>query len=166
MEDSIFSEQQRSDNLRLIQYKPVTSINDLTCLENQTLYNWWISFKSTKPSRQDFDISEVQSLASNIYLIERISDGNYLYRLCGDTVGELIGNHYRMVEINHESPVYDDRQLAIYLDKISKQNSPSRCQGNLSFVDRGFIDFESLDCPLFDGNGLITHFVGVICERN
>lgn len=166
MEDSLYSHEQRSDNFRLIQYKAVNSVNELTCFPTKALYNWWASQASDKLTRQDFDISMVPKLANYIYLIERFSDGNYMYRLCGDTVGQLIGNHYRMVEISHTSPAYEDRQLAEYLDKISKTDSPTQCNGNLSFVDRGFLNFESLDCPLFDENGNITHFVGVICEKN
>jgi hypothetical protein len=129
------------------------------------LFHWWRSHSPNLPSRADFDISKVPSLAGNIYLIEKLSNGKYLYRLCGNTVGDLIGNHYRMVEISLSSEPYEDRQLTEYLDEISKTSSPSRCRGDLSFVDRGFIKFESLDCPLFDKDGNITHFVGVICEK-
>ncbi len=166
MEESIFAHEKRSDNFRLIQCKPITSLDDLSCQVTKDLFKWWKSHSPTLPTRADFDISKVASLASHIYLIEKISDGKYLYRLCGNTVGQLIGNHYRMVEISHDSIPYEDRQLAEYLDEISKSNTPSRCQGDLSFVDRGFIKFESLDCPLFDEDGNITHFVGVICEKN
>ncbi|WP_025898882.1 PAS domain-containing protein [Sneathiella glossodoripedis] len=164
MEQSLFAYEQRSDNFRLIQSTPINSVSELRCTLTRKLFEWWSSFTPDLPQRSDFDIASVPSLASNIYLIEKISSGKYLYRLCGNKVGQLIGNHYRMVDISLTSEPYEDRQLAKYLDEISKTNSPSRCRGNLSFVDREFITFESLDCPLFDSDGNITHYLGVICE--
>ena len=154
----------REDNFQLIQQKIIHSSADLTCEPTQILFNWWNSFAPNFPSREDWDILNFPALAPHIYLIECISDGHYLYRLCGNDVGELIGNHYRMIDISVDSEKYDDRKLAEYLESIKNHKTANGCTGNLSFVDRDFINFESVDCPLMDEAGNLTHFIGVLCE--
>nr|WP_240969587.1 PAS domain-containing protein [Sneathiella limimaris] len=131
-----------------------------------TLYNWWSSFSPQIPTREQFDISQVPSIAANIYLIERFNPGHYDYRLCGDLVGDLIGRHYREHPIMLNSPAFEDQILAEYLDMISTDKTAYKCTGDLSFVDRQYIQFESVDCPLVNSKGEITHFVGALGQKS
>jgi len=155
---------ERADNFRLIERKRIEVETDLGCKDTRTLFRWWHSFSPSFPSRTDFDITAVPSIASNIYLIEVIAPGKYLYRLCGQTVGDLVGRSLRMADISLESPKFEDRKLAEYLDELVENDSSCCCSGDLSFFDKKFLKFESFDCPLKDEDGTITHFVGVLCE--
>ena len=76
------------------------------------------SAKNSDEVSGEFLLGVIPTLAPYIYLIEYISSGQYLYRLCGNNVGDLIGNHYRMTEISVDSEKYDDRALAEYLEAI------------------------------------------------
>jgi len=156
----------REDNFQLIEQKIIRSATDLTCEPTKQLFEWWCSYSPLPPAREDLDITNFPTLAPHLYLIEYVSSGEYIYRLCGDSVGELIGNHYRMVNFSLNSEKYDDQKLAEYLEGIKDRKTASGCTGNLSFVDRDFIKFESVDCPLIDKAGNLTHFIGALCQTS
>ncbi len=166
MSSSRVSDGNREDNFQLIEQKIINSAADLNCEPTKKLFEWWNSYSPQPPAREDLDIANFPSLAPHLYLIEYVSSGEYMYRLCGDSVGNLIGNHYRMVNISLNSEKYDDRKLAEYLEGIKQRTTASGCTGNLSFVDREFIKFESVDCPLTDKAGNLTHFIGALCKTN
>jgi len=154
----------RGDNFRRIEKRLVKNKNELTCQMTRTLYDWWSSYTPDFPSRSDFDIIKVPTLASNIYLVEVLGPGKYLYRLCGETVGHLVGHAYRMVEISLDSPKIEDSTFAKYLDDLIANRAACSCSGDLAFFEKDFLSFESFDCPLADETGTITHFIGVMCE--
>ncbi|MBL4666729.1 MAG: PAS domain-containing protein [Sneathiella sp.] len=154
----------RADNFRLIRRRRLESISQLSCIHTRTLFEWWQSYGPTPPSREDFDITKLPSLASHIFLIEVLSPGKYLYRLCGQDVGSLIGKIHRMVEFSSESVEFECRKLAAYLDAIIAEDTCCYCTGDLSLFAKKIAQFESIDCPLKNADGTITHFVGVLCE--
>ncbi|WP_227711823.1 PAS domain-containing protein [Sneathiella sp. P13V-1] len=154
----------REDNFHSIERKPLNSVDELHLEKTSELLSWWKSFGATPPTRSDFDIIKFPHLAPNIYLIEVISPTRFLYRLCGEEVGRLVGRAYRMVEMSPTSDVMEDRLLADYLIMLMDLKGPCTCRGSLKFFDRDFSLFESLDVPLMDEDGNITHFLGVLDE--
>ncbi|MEH6496472.1 MAG: PAS domain-containing protein [Pseudomonas marincola] len=154
----------RSDNFRLINRKRLENLSQLTRTPTRTLFQWWQSYAPKNPSREDFDITKLPSLASHIYLIEVTAPGKYLYRLCGQRAGFLIGKTHRMTPISAESESLEDRKLVDYLDTLFNEGTCCYCTGDLSFFEGNIVKFESVDCPLRNAAGDVTHFVGVLCE--
>ncbi len=165
MELSFEEDGVRADNFNHIERHLNFQEGDLETLPAQTLYKWWNSFQPEIPSRADFDITEHRTLPTHIYLLEVISPTKFFYRLNGEHVVNLIGKSLRGQTISVDSPDYEDRLFASYLSEFIKYKSACRCFGNLSLLDRGHIEFESLDCPLADKNGNISHIIGVLTDR-
>ncbi len=153
----------RTDNFRLIKRNRLENISQLTCSPTRSLFGWWQSYAPKTPSRKDFDITKLPKLASHIYLIEVIAPGRYLYRLCGQRAGYLIGQTHRMTNISAKSEQIEDQKLATYLDTVIGEDTCCYCTGELSFFEKNIMKFESVDCPLKNSDGEITHFIGVLC---
>ena len=154
----------REDNFLHIERSPYHSVDCLSTDVTRALYTWWSSFHDRRPMRSNLDIVNLPHLAPHIYLIEVTSPSTFMYRLCGEVVGDLIGRHYRLVEMSPTSEVLEDRLLSDYLITLLDLKGPCRCRGSLRQSDNSTIIFESTDLPLFDEAGNITHFVGVMCE--
>ncbi len=155
----------REDNFLHIERTPYQSVDSLSTDVTRALFTWWSSFHDRKPSRSDLDIVSLPHLAPYIYLIEVNSPSSFTYRLCGEEVSQLTGRPYRMVEMSPTCDVLEDRLLSDYLITLLDLKGPCRCRGSLRQSDTGTtLIFESTDLPLYDADGNITHFVGVMCE--
>jgi hypothetical protein len=155
---------ERASNFNLIERDLISNGDMLTNPNTVELWQWWQSFTLPGPSRDDLDIALFPHLAANIYLIEVLGPEKFMYRLCGEKVGLLVGRTYRMVKISTNSEILQDQLLSQYLAMLIRKKSPCRCSGNLSFFNHAVVNFESIDCPLYDNYGNITHFVGVLSE--
>ncbi len=162
MQQLSFETHNRTDNFHSIERTPIRTLDELSIEKTKALFSWWSSFNGRPAMRDDFDIVKMPHLAPNIYLIQVVSPTKFLYRLCGEDVGHLIGRQYRMHEISVTCHDIEDSLLANYLITLLDLKGPCRCRGNLKVFDNEFIDFESVDLPLVDENGNITHFVGVL----
>lgn len=165
MESSFEEDGVRSDNFNHIERHLNFKEEDLETAPVRTLYKWWKSYQPRIPGRPDFDITEHRTLPSYIYLLEVLSPTEFFYRLNGEHVVNLIGKSLSGQTLTVESPNYEDRLFASYLSEFIKFKSACRCFGNLSLLDRGHIEFESLDCPLVDHNGNVTHIIGTLTDR-
>lgn len=155
---------EREDNFQQIERRQIENEADLQSVSAKKLYQWWAGYGPEMPTRDDFDISKIPSIASDIYLIEVLGVGNYMYRLCGEEVGRLVGRTYRMIEISVTDDDLADALFSQYLDWAVETGGAVGCVGDLSFFDKKFLRFESVDCPLVGDNGKITHIVGVLCK--
>lgn len=155
----------RSDNFQKIVRRQIHSGNELNCDKTKRLYQWWSSYAPAIPSRDDFDITKVPSLAPHIYLFEVLEPGKYLYRLCGENVSYLVGRNYHMTEISLDSFHIADSLLAEYLDWMLISGGVNGCHGDMSFFNKEHIKFESIDCPLINSEGKTTHIIGVLCAQ-
>ncbi|MEP3246103.1 MAG: PAS domain-containing protein [Sneathiella sp.] len=156
--------QKRIENFKKVERFPVTSPDQLKSSLPRALYAWWQTFLPELPSRANFDITKHRELVSNIFLIEVVGDGHFLYRLHGERVTQLVGRSNHNTRFSAESSLLDDRLLAEHLHNVITARAAYHCFGNLSMFDREFIQFESLDCPLADAEGNITHILGVLVD--
>lgn len=155
----------RTDNFQHIERQFEFSKDDLITTQTKSLYKWWSSYQPDFPTRAAFDITEHRSLPPYLYIIEILSPTEFLYRLNGEHVISLIGRSLSSQIISTSSPVYEDQVFADYLCELLKHKSACRCVGNFSLLDRGHINFESVDCPLVNEGGQITHFIGALSDK-
>ena len=52
--------------------------------------------------------------------------------------------------------------LARYLETIVDTVQPYRCRGSLLHLGKGHVGFESVDLPLIDEEGRVSHVIGTI----
>jgi hypothetical protein len=162
---SVFdTDPERTNNFRNIERRLITDGADLRGAPCRTLYRWWTGFAPATPTRVDFDITKTPTIASDIYMLEILEPGRYLYRLCGDNVARLVGRNYRMKEISITGDDLPDALLCEYMDWMVGTGGTSGCTGDFTFLDRGQRNFESVDCPLVDADGKTTHIIGAMCE--
>lgn len=143
------------------------SSSELIIGQNQKLFEWWDSFKPKLPRRQDFDILEHYKIAANIFLVEFIGASSFQYRICGEEVMNLIGENNTGKIFN----LFDDprdplkkqiNELIVYYQQIKAERVSKSCRGALPVRNKLARPFESVDCPLMDENGEVTHIVGAI----
>jgi len=154
----------RSDNFKHINRQLDFTERDLQTPQTRSLYKWWRSFHPNFPKRKDFDITQHRSLPIYVYLIEVLEPIRFRYRLNGDHVVTLVGRTLNGLEFSTSSPIFEDRILASYLSELIPKRTACRCYGNFKMLDREHINFESVDCPLVDEDGNITHFIGVLSD--
>ncbi len=156
--------QTRSDNFRKIERRKINDLQNLQSGSAKTLYKWWSSFSPAVPSRTDFDIINLPSIAADVYLVSVLSPGRYIYRLSGERVAGLVGRRYSMTEISTQSDELVDALFAEYLGWAIEAGGVNGCLGNLDVFGKEFLNFESVDCPLIDSTGKTTHIVGTLCQ--
>lgn len=65
----------------VLRYYPVTSTDELIGLSNKALLDWWLSFAPNIPFKSDFDILDHIDLVSDIFLVKRLNDTDYEFRV-------------------------------------------------------------------------------------
>ncbi|WP_169545437.1 PAS domain-containing protein [Sneathiella aquimaris] len=154
----------REENFNKVERVPALSADQFVSPLPRRLFEWWAGFAPALPSRTDFDITQHRSLPANIFLIEVLGPGHFLYRLHGDTVADLIGRRTLNHEFSDENGSLDDRLLAKHMRRVATEKVAYQCFGDLAILDKEFINFESVDCPLENEDGIVTHILGVFAE--
>ncbi|WP_420547088.1 PAS domain-containing protein [Curvivirga sp.] len=140
----------------------IQSCDDFLSIQARQLYEWWQSFTSKLPHRDDFCIEENWHIAPNLFLIECLDNGKYLYRLNGEEVRNLVGKNQAGSHFSIEGETPELISLAKYLDGLCHLKKPIRCEGSLAAFGKNHKRFESLDCPLFDEHGNVSFIIGII----
>lgn len=145
-------------------HKP--TLDEMTSKMVRQFFTWWDSFSPNLPKLRDFDISDHWLLAPYIYVIDVLDEGKFFYRLNGEMVVEIVGHNQKgkVFELNAEDP--QEKAFANYLQNIVETKKPTYCQGTLALFGRGFMNFESIDCPLSDEDGHVIRTLGVICPQD
>ena len=154
----------RNDNFLNIYRYPVYDRSVFQTEPTLSLYDWWMTFQPDAPSWEDFDIVLHGGYASYIYLIKVLDTDYYEYRLHGDQVSRLVGNTKHGVKFTLDDDLPSRRTLAAYCHEICESKAPRRCDGTLNLTGNQITAFESLDCPLIDGTGKVTHIIGAISD--
>ncbi|RED52192.1 hypothetical protein [Aestuariispira insulae] len=129
---------------------------------NKRLFTWWHGYQPALPTRSDFDILDHIPIAEYIYLYQRLAPGVFQYRLHGEQVQILTGERPDDLVFSIDDGVAVFAALAEYLEMIVQTGHPHRCRGSLLHLGKGHVAFESIDLPLADENGGISHVIGTI----
>ncbi|WP_125933286.1 hypothetical protein [Kiloniella majae] len=150
----------------VLRYYPVTSKEELIGLSNRALMEWWLSFAPKTPLKSDFDILEHIDLVPDIFLVKRLNETDFEFRVHGESANNIFDEYIGKI-ISTQGPQNNDRerkdvQLAQYYVEILNQPSCVRNEGILSFLKKKNVKFESLDCPLLDEQGNLAYIIGTI----
>lgn len=140
----------------------VTEEGALISARTKHLFRWWRDAGSGRPLRRDFDVLEHPKLMPYLYLYKVLSADSVEIRINGEIVADAFGHSWAgtVVQAQSKDPVH--AVLARYLLDVAAAERPYRCLGSLSHVERGFVRFESIDCPLWGADGSVTHIVGCL----
>ena len=154
-------------DLRIIDHDRDGREEELLSALTRHLLKWWHGFDGRLPGYADFDIAEHLSLADNIFLVRVINPDTFEIRLCGEVVSEVIGSNnmgrvIRTQGLGTDADSREDIRLARYYRTIVQTRRSYICFGRLlnryDLVKR----FESVDCPLFNDRGEVSHIIGVL----
>jgi hypothetical protein len=129
------------------------------------LYDYWQNLRGTRsmPARSDIDPLEIWSLLPYIHISEWHTDPDRVrYRLAGTeivaSIGREISGHW-LTDFHTDSKDVAET-MALYRQVIA-QRAPifGRTLGSMQRL--GVESFEWLICPLADGDGAVSHFIGL-----
>jgi hypothetical protein len=128
-------------------------------------FDWWQTIARHRPPRRsDFDIVDHAALAPYLFLVRKLDADRYQMRIQGEEVIALFGYNPTGRIVSASDPVESfGHALKEYYDAVIESGWPRVCVGDLGHADRGYIRFESIDCPLAGDDGdALPLIVGVI----
>ena len=130
------------------------------------LYDYWQSKCGDRPRPQwsDFDLLELLDISRFIVVRDVVDGGKDFYcRYWGtgladmyhfDCTGQLISESWSSNGVKNT--------LELYHHAMSSEDLPTRCIGDLGYVDKNeFVSFEAVMLPLDGVDGPMQHFIGV-----
>lgn len=154
--------QKRSDNFRKIAREPVETSENFETEPVKALYKWWSSFQPSLPLRSDFDIAKHWGIAPNMYVVQVLGPENFLYRLNGEKVVDIVGASLRGHKITPKDPLLENRLFVTYLEKVVASRTAWHCSGAAEVFGKHYLNFESVDCPVTNENGEISFILGAL----
>lgn len=153
-----------TDTLHGIEVSELHSLDQLSLPINRQIFKWWANIPSRFPQRTDFKIDDHLRIASNLFLVRRISTKKYKYTICGENISMITGRQSHGVTFEPKPQDYigldNFNQLIDHYEMITQTKKPYFCIGDASLLGVRNSGFESIDCPLFDGTGNVTHIMG------
>jgi hypothetical protein len=146
-----------------IKEEAVTPATTFVSKKNKHLYDWWCRANGGLiPVRKMFDVVEHKMIVANLFLTEVLPDGDFVFRLFGETVIQIVGRN-RKGELVQKGAVGEyGHALYEYYHSVVAARVCRVCAGSLAFAGRELRKFESIDCPLTDDAGKVTFIVGVM----
>jgi hypothetical protein len=148
-----------------IREETVTGATRLLTPKVARLFAWWQRHAEGRvPLRRDFDVLDHWDMAPHLFLVEALRDGQFLMRLEGEAVITLFGVNNTGKLISRSTGLGDyGHAIHEYYEGLVAERSCRRCVGNLERVnERGWISFESLDCPLSRDGERVDFIIGVM----
>lgn len=128
----------------------------------QCLYDWWLTYAPDIPQRRHFDLVEHAPIAANLFLVSVLDKGKFEYRINGEEVVNLIGVSLKGVILSEDNDDPAMANLARYYQDTVENRLARACTGMVRPAPRQAVAFETVDCPLVDRDGKVTHIVGAI----
>ncbi len=127
----------------------------------QSLHTWWWRFAGAVPQWQHFDILEHRGIINHLFMVAVLSPVRFQFRICGEASAAIVGrdNTHVVLECGQGGQF---GPLACHYAEVVKARQPRKCHGSFHYLDQGLVDFESIDCPLSDAQGRITHLIGCL----
>lgn len=152
--------------LQGIEVTELNSLDQLSLPVNKQIFEWWSSVSDRLPQRSDFKIDEHLRIASNLFLAERLDVRKYTFLVCGEEICNITGrkSHKVMFEPKPDGYIGTDNfnQLIAHYEMITATKKAHVCKGNTLILGKRNSGFESVDCPLFDEDGNVSHIIGTI----
>jgi hypothetical protein len=130
-----------------------------------SLYTWWRRLAVGRlPLRREFDVLDHWHSIRDLFLVEALADGQFLMALEGERVIQLFGVNNSGQLISEATGLGNfGHAIHDYYTGLVRDRACRRCVGNLERVNnRGWIEFESIDCPLSRDGDRVDFIIGVI----
>ncbi|MTI08901.1 PAS domain-containing protein [Curvivirga aplysinae] len=148
----------------MIEVSELKSIDDLSMWRNQQIYEWWTNVPSGSPQKSDFKIENHIRIAGGLFLLQRLAYQKFKYLICGEEINIITGRQSHGFTFELKPPEYvgydNFNQLIEHYEMIVETKKPYFCTGSSSLLGVKNSGFESIDCPLFDDEGNVTHIIG------
>ena len=146
-----------------IQESGVAAETQFLSAKTRHLYEWWARVNSGRmPTRRMFDVTEHRPVVASLFLTEVASDGEFVFRLLGEDVIQMIGRNPTGETVKRVGNTEYGHALHEYYQSIAAARACRKCFGSLAFADKDFRYFESIDAPLVDENGRVAIIIGVM----
>ncbi|WP_343563482.1 PAS domain-containing protein [Kiloniella sp. b19] len=126
------------------------------------LFNWWQGNRGDfLPLRSAFDIVQFKSLVPNIFLFKRKGPSDYEWILQGEEVIALFGKTTKLSDLDERRQGEVD-QLFHYYDTVLERKACFVNNGNLNYVNKPSLSFQSIDCPISSDGTHADMIIGII----
>lgn len=128
------------------------------------LFVWWRDYVAANgrlPSRNSFDILTMLPHAAHMFLAARLPDGSWAYQLQGEEFKRLFNGGFQEKVQSNMSFAAFQKSVPDYLNAVTEGRKCRRSYGMLSGNVRNRNTFESIDCPLSDSTGRVSHVIGI-----
>ena len=129
-----------------------------------TLYSYWNQVRGRRlaPQRLDIEPSRIAGILSETFMLERIDDGAYRFRLAGTRLCELFGMELRGRNFLEGWDNDDRAALERLLATISEQGAGATLAIEGSSDVRHRVEIEAMLLPLLHGGNKISRVIGVM----
>lgn len=129
-----------------------------------TLYSYWNQVRAGRlaPQRLDIEPSRIAGILSETFMLERIDDGAYRFRLAGTRLCELFGMELRGRNFLEGWDNDDRAALERLLTTISEQGAGATLAIEGSSDVRHRVEIEAMLLPLLHGGNKISRVIGVM----
>jgi len=152
------------DGFSKIKDQEITDPSVIVRVGARKLFAWWSGYVARHdalPTRNAFDILTMLPHAAHMFLAARSAGGTWSYQLQGEEFKRLYsGGFQRDVEIHRTFAAFP-KPVSEYLDSVADGRVCHRSYGTLNGNVRNRNTFESIDCPLIDLTGRVTHIIGI-----
>lgn len=126
------------------------------------LHGWWATCGAEDPPpRTAFDITEHRPIVAHLFLVQKNAEG-FTFKLYGEEAIHILGVNPSGMNVRAFSMERYGYDLEEYYRMVCDSRRCYRCSGRLTMAAREHFRFESVDCPLTDDAGGISHIIGVM----
>src|SRR5687768_491305 len=128
----------------------------------QILYAYWNGLRAGRlaPSRLEIDPSRIGAILPEIFLLERVDAGTYLYRLAGTRLCEIFGAELRGANLLDGWPAADRADLAHALTLTCEQGAATHLVMEGRADESRRVELEALLLPLVHAGNAMERVLG------
>lgn len=138
---------------------------DLSAPQLRELMAYWEARRGERamPGRSDIDPMQVPRLLPHIFMVRLTREPlEFTYTLIGGENAEAHGQNFtgwKVHDLDSLWPGYGTAMHDFYA-YVARRGRPRAASGVMSFLDRGFYEFEAVYLPLAAADGEIGHIMG------
>lgn len=118
------------------------------------------SIAQASPSRAFFDPADLGRALSNVFLAERLGDGDYLFRVSGSFIVETAGFDATMRRMSQCDAMVGRAEIRQIYDAVVSKGAPRVDFMRVPWRDREWLPVERLLLPLSDDQGACRFLIG------
>jgi hypothetical protein len=152
------------DGFSEIKDQEITDPNVIVRAGAQKLFAWWfghVERHGALPTRNAFDILTMLPHAAHMFLATCSTAGTWRYHLQGEEFKRLYSGGFQRDADIHRSFAAFPKPVSVYLNSVADGRACRRSYGTITGNVGNRNTFESIDCPLIDLTGRVTHIIGI-----